>query len=109
MLCNFLGAFQLKHNDLVVWVRDTEIIVKALSGGQVSAIQPEAQVPFAHYGCSVTLRLQHLGDSGLVERETPFRGRIQHTRIDAGTSLIAARQQGCPGPKKQYEKGNSAY
>lgn len=87
-----------------MWVRDTKIFVKALPGGKVSAIQPEAQVPFAHYGCSVTLRLQHLGDSGLVERETPFWGRIQHTRIDAGTSLIAARQQGCPGPKNSMKK-----
>lgn len=69
-------------SDHVVGVGDAQVVVKALVGGKKHPVLPNAQVPFPNRSSGVAQRLQHLGNGGLIQRKTTYRGGVEDSWVD---------------------------
>lgn len=91
---------------LVVGVRHSQEVVKALVGGQEGAINAHTKVPLANHGCRIALGLQHLCNSDLRQRQAAPGLWVKHARVNPGAHLEPACQQGCPAEEIR-EAGDS--
>ena len=89
------GSFGLHPGrDHVVAVEQAEVGVESLPGGHVAVFG--AQVPFAHHGGAVALRLERFGERDLLRRQAGLAvgtEHVAHPRADG----VAAREEGCAG------------
>lgn len=91
---------------LVMGVRHSQEVVKALVDGQEGAINAHTKVPLANHGCRIALDLQDLCNSDLRQRQASPGVWVKHTRVNPGAHLEPACQQGCPAEEIR-EAGDS--
>ena len=77
----------------IVGIRQTEILIKSLSGRQ--QLRRATQMPFADDGGGVSARFKHLGKGHLLRIQSGFRIGAQRS-VDAETVGITSGQEGSP-------------